>query len=114
MVNDNKAMKILGFIRNTCDNFDAHFAMVNSVVNKKLIELKPYLNWMNLKDQREIVYSKVASIAQYGYELCAGANQNTQQKLTSVLMKCNKAIYNKSYMWVSNEKICRDIMLTPL
>ena len=61
-------MKILGFLRNSRDNLDAHFAMVNSVINKKLIELKPFINLMNLKDRRETVYSKVASIAQYGFD----------------------------------------------
>ena len=112
-VTDHKAMKILGFVRNSRDNLGAHFAMLNSVVNKKLTELKPYLALMNLKNRRETVYSKVASIAQYGYELCAGANQCTQQKLTTVLMKCNKAIYNKCYMRVSNERLCRDIKVDP-
>ena len=106
-------MKILGFMRNARNNFDSHLAMVNSIVSKKLNELKPYLNLMNLKNRREVVYSKVASIAQYGYELCAGANQNTLQKLNTVLMKCNKAIFNKSYMRVSNDKICRDIKVDP-
>ena len=63
-VTDNKAIKILGFMRNSRDNYDAHFAMVNSVMNKKLAELKPFLTLMNLKSRRETVYSKIASIAQ--------------------------------------------------
>ena len=49
----------------------------------------------------------------YGIELYVGHTQKTLNKVSVLLMKCNKAIYAKDYHRVSNSKICRDIKVDP-
>ena len=112
-VQDDKALKILGFIRNTRDNHEAHLGMVSSIVSNKLTELRPYLKFMNMKSRRETLYSKVASIITHGLELYAGATQWTLQKVTALMMRCNRAIYMRDYMLISNTRICNAISVDP-
>ena len=68
---------------------------------------------MKLKSRRELIYSKVASIITYGIELYSGASQSILQKVSTILMKCNKAIFMKDYFRVSNLKICKEISVDP-
>ena len=68
-VTDDKSIRILGFVKNSRDTYESHLGMISSIVNTKLDELKPLLKHMNLKNRREVVYSKVASNVTYGLEL---------------------------------------------
>ena len=112
-VTDNKTMRILGFLKNSRDTYESHLGMVSSIIHKRLDELKPFLKHMNLKNCRETVYSKVASSLTYDLELYAGQNQWTTQRVTAILMRCNRSIYRKDYFLVSNNRICRDISVDP-
>ena len=108
-----KAIKILGYWKNSRDNYETHISKITGIVSKRLCEIKPYLSCMNLKTRRKIVYSKIASIILYGIELYLGQTDETLRKVTVLLMKCNKTIYSKDYMRVSNNKICREILVDP-
>ena len=105
------ALRILGFLKNNRDSYDSHLGVINGRVTQALQEIKPFMKLMDLKSRKEIVYSKVASIALYGVELYTGQTEWTLNKFTSILMKCNKTIYNRDWFKVSNRKICRDILV---
>ena len=66
---------------------------------------------MNLKTRRETIYAKATSLLLYGSELFTGQTEWTQRKITSILIKCNREIYRKNWFKVSNQKICRDILV---
>ena len=110
---DDKCMRILGFLKNTRDSYDLHLGMVSAVVSNKLTELKPLLDNMSLKNHREVVYSKVASTLLYGIELYAGQNTWTQNRMHSILMRCNRAIHAKPTYMVSIRRICDNISVDP-
>ena len=64
---------------------------------------------MNLKTRRNLIYSKAASIAMHGIKLYIGQNERTIDKISSILMKCNRAIFLGDFFLVSNSRICRQI-----
>ena len=65
---------------------------------------------MNLKERKEVVYSKAISIAKYGLALFAGQTEEIKDKLTTIFMRGNKAIYGLPAPFdTKNEWICRKI-----
>merc|ERR1711954_85288 len=70
---------------------------------------KPYTRHMDLKTRKEVIYSKVSSIALYGCELFTGQTEWTTNKFTTILMKCNREIFQKDWFKLSNRRICREI-----
>ena len=64
---------------------------------------------MNLKTQRELIYSKAASIAMYGIKLYIWQYERTLTKISPILMKCNQAIFLSDFFLVSNSRICCQI-----
>ena len=103
------ALRVLGFIKNNRDSYDSHLGQVNGRVVKTLAELKPYTKHMDQNTRKEIIYSKVASIALYGCELFTGQTEWTTSKFTSILMKCNREIFQRDWFKVSNSRICKEI-----
>ena len=75
------------------------------MVSKRLAEIYPYLKFMNLNTRRKLIYAKVASIAMYSIELYIGQNERTLDKISSILMKCNRAIFLSDFFLVSNSRI---------
>ena len=110
---EDKAIKILGIWKNKRDAYDTHIAKIKGIVIKKLSELYPYLHCMTLKTRRKIVYSKISSIVLYGIELFMGQSERIIEKVTALLMRCNRAIYLKDFFKVSNMRICKDISVDP-
>ena len=103
------SMKILGFVKNNRDFMDSHLCMVGGRVTAILEELSPLLKHMSLKICKEVIYAKAASVLLYGAELYTGLTQWTTNKLTAILMRCNRAIFRKEWFKVSNRRICREI-----
>ena len=68
---------------------------------------------MTLKTRRKIVYSKISPIVLYGIELFLGQSERIIEKVTALLMRCNRAIYLKDFFKVSNMPICKDISVDP-
>ena len=64
---------------------------------------------MNIKMQINLIYSKAASIAMHGIKLYIGQNERTLDKITSILMKCNQALFLGDFFLVSNSRICHQI-----
>ena len=108
-----KSIKILGYWKNSRDNYETHINRITGIVTKRLSEIRPYLRCMNIKTRRKMIYSKVASIILYGIELYLGQTDEILHKITVLLMKCNKAIFCQDYMRVSNHKICKEISVDP-
>ena len=63
-----------------------------------------------MKQRREIIYSKALSIISYGLALYAGQNEELKDRLTTVMMRGNRLIYNQPIPEnTKNEWICRKI-----
>ena len=105
------ALRILGFIKNNRGSYNNHLGQVNGRITKALSDLKPYTKHMDMKTQKELIYSKKASIALYGSILYTGQTEWTLSKFTSIMMKCNHQICMKDWFKVSNRRICRDIQV---
>ena len=86
-IEDDKTMRILGYLKNSRDSYDSHLGLVSALVSKRLTELSPFLKHMTLKNRKEILYSKVASLLNYGIELYLRQTAWTIQKLTTIMMK---------------------------
>ena len=56
-------------------------------------QLRPYLKHMNLGQRRALVYAKALGIARYGLALYVGQTELIKDKMTTVFMKANRAIY---------------------
>ena len=64
---------------------------------------------MNLDQRREVVYAK-ASIAKYGLALYVGQTETVKDRLTTIFMRANRAIYGMPLPWdTKNPWICRKI-----
>ena len=107
------SMKILGIVKNNRDSYDSHLSMVSGRVNAIINDLSPLLGHMNLKTRKEVIYSKAASIALYGAELYTGQTLWTENKASSIIMRCNRAIYRQDWFKVSNLRICKAISVDP-
>ena len=105
------AIRILGFLRNNRNSYDSHLGVINGRITQALAEIKPYVRYMDPKSRKEVIYSKIASIALYGAELLTGQTEWTKAKFTSILMKCNRMIFYKDWFKVSNRRICREIQV---
>ena len=112
-IKEDNSIKILGIYKNNRDNYDTHLNVISSRVNNALYKVRPLLKNMNLKNRRQIIYSKIASTALYGFELIFGQTQWTDSKFMAILMRCNRAIYARDYYKVSNYRICKDISVDP-
>ena len=87
-----------------------HIAKIKGPIYRTLAEIKPYLQHMNLDQRREVVYSKVLSIANYGLALYSGQTEEIKDRMTTLMMKGNKLIYNKPVLeGMKNEWICKQI-----
>ena len=64
---------------------------------------------MNLKTRKEVIYSKVVSLIMYGSELYTGQTQWAESRVTSIILRCNRAIFRRDWFKVSNKKICKAI-----
>ena len=62
-----------------------------------------------MMNQREVINSKCTSVITYGLELYFGQTLWTQNRSTALLMRNNRAIYQKDYYKVSNRRICNEI-----
>ena len=111
VISEDKAIKILGIWKNKRDSYETHIDKIKGIVVKKLSEIYPYLRYMNLNTRRKIVYSKIASIIQYGMELYLGQNQRILDKITALFMRCNRAIFMRDHFKVSNRRICQEILV---
>merc|ERR1711954_465544 len=56
------SMKILGLTLNARGEMDTHLSKIKSRIGMEYHKIKPYLKWMNLKDRKTIVNSKMRSI----------------------------------------------------
>ena len=66
---DDLAIKILGWWITPDNKLIHHLNKIKGPVFKTIAELKPYLAFIDLKERREVVYSKAISIAKYGLAL---------------------------------------------
>ena len=61
---------------------------------------------MSMKERREVVY------ANYRLALYSGQTEEIKDKLTTIYMRCNKAIYGQPIMQdTKNEWICKQIQV---
>ena len=93
------------------DSHDTHLNSVKGRVIKALMDLSPFLEYMDLKTRREVVYAKAGSIALYGAELYVGQTEWTLNRLTAILMRCDRSIFQKDWYRVSNRRICSEILV---
>ena len=106
---DDKAIKILGWWVNQQMNLKTNLMKMKGIVNMKICQLKPYLQYMTMKQRKEIVYSKIGSTIMYGLPLYCGQNQQIRNDLSVLLMKINKTIFQGNTYKISNRKICKQI-----
>ena len=65
---------------------------------------------MTVAERKEVVYSKALSIVQYGLALYSGQTEEIKDRLTTIMMRGNKAIHGQPILKdTKNETICRRI-----
>ena len=89
---DDKAIKILGWWVNQQMNLKTNLMKRKGIVNMKMWQVKPYLQYMTRKQRKEIVYSKIGSTIMYELPLYCGSNQQIRNDLSVLLMEINKTI----------------------
>merc|ERR1711954_485179 len=104
-----KAMKILGFWQNNKNSLNTQLGKVLAIAANNLDELRPLLKHLSMKNRREVINSKCTSVITYGLELYFGQTLWTRNRLTALIMRNNRAIYQKDYYKVSNRRICNEI-----
>merc|ERR1711954_330541 len=115
VIEDDKAIKILGWWTTPTNSMIEHINKIRGITFKNLAEIRPLLKFMNLKNRRQIVYSKVLGAALYRLKIYAGQTEVIKDKFTAILMQANRAIYGQPIpVKTKNEYICRKIgMKTP-
>ena len=87
-----------------------HLDKIRGSIYNELGTLKPYMNYMTLKERREIVYSKALGISNYGLGLYIGQLEQVKDKITSIYMRANRQIYNQPLpLKTKNIWICKKI-----
>ena len=66
---------------------------------------------MNLKTRKEVIDTKITSLALYGAELYTDQTEWTKNRFTAIMMRCNRDIYRKDWYMVSNRRICDEILV---
>ena len=89
---DEKVIKIFGWWVNQQMNLKTNLMKMKGIVNMKC-QLKPYLQYMTMKQRKEIVYSKIGPTIMNGLPLYCGRNQQIRNDLSVLLMKINKTIF---------------------
>ena len=65
---------------------------------------------MDLKQRREVIYSKALSIVNYGIALYTGQTEEIKDRMTALMMKGNRMIYYKPVLEsMKNKWICKQI-----
>merc|ERR1711954_333079 len=94
-VKSSLSIKILGWWITPDNKLNHHISKIKGPIYRTLAEIKPYLKFMNLKQRREVIYSKALSILNYELALYAGQNKEIKDRMTSIMMRGNKLIYNQ-------------------
>ena len=89
---------------------DHHINKLKGPTFKALSVLKPYLQYMNLTQRKQMIQSKVLSIPMYGLGLYVGQTEAVKSKITTVFMRAYREIYRQPLpMKTKNEFICKKI-----
>merc|ERR1711954_513888 len=108
VINNDLSIKILGWWITPDNKLSHHMAKVKGPIYKTLSEIKPYLGFLNIKQRREIIYSKALSILSYGLALYAGQTEEIKDKMTAIMMRGNRMIINGPILQnTKNEIICK-------
>ena len=108
VIKNDLSIKILGWWITPDNKLSHHMAKVKGPIYKTLSEIKPYLGFLNIKQRREIIYSKALSILSYGLALYAGQTEEVKDKMTAIMMRGNRMIINGPILQnTKNEIICK-------
>merc|ERR1711954_520962 len=111
-VKSDLSIKILGWWITPDNKLNHYISKIKGPIYRTLAEIKPYLQFMNLKQRREVIYSKALSIVNYGLALYTGQTEEIKDKMTALMMKGNRMIYNKPVLeGMKKEWICKQIQV---
>ena len=109
-VTNDLSIKILGWWISPDLKLNHHISKIKGPIYRTLAEIKPYVKFMSLKLRREIVYSKAVSIINYGLALYSGQCEEIKDRMTTIIMKANRLIYNQPILdKTKNEWLCKKI-----
>ena len=69
-----------------------HLKKIKGLGLKSIKEIRPLLKFMNKKQQREVIYSKVLSTVNYGLALYHNQPESLEDNLITLYMRCDRAI----------------------
>ena len=88
-VEDDLAVKVLGWWLTVDGHLQHHINKIKGTVCQQLAKIKPYVNFLSIKERREFIYSKALSIAGYGLEFFFGQTQTVKDSISVLYMRGN-------------------------
>ena len=109
-IEDDLAVKVLGWWVTSDGHMRHHTNKIRGPVCNQLSKLKPYIQFLSLKERKELVSSKALSIVKYGLEQYFGQTKTIKDSIGALIMRCYKLIYGRPLEINSNsEWICSQI-----
>ena len=94
-IEDDLAIKLLGWWTTPNGSMNHHIDKIRGNVYNALAQLKPFMKFMNLKERKDMVYSKALGIASYGLGLYLGQSELIKDRLTAIYMRANRQIFHQ-------------------
>ena len=107
IIKEDETLKILGFQQNRNNTMDSHLNATAAKVGMNIANLKPALPYLSEKNRKEIITSKIKSIALYGIQIMIGQNQQILHKAESIIMRINRLMTSNPEGLRSDEAICK-------
>ena len=95
VLTDDLSMKILGWWVTPTNSMAYHLSKIRGPIYNIIAELQPFLKMMTINERKEVVYSKALSIMQYGLALYSGQTEEIKDRVTTIMMRGNKAIHGQ-------------------
>ena len=88
---------------------ETHLNALSSKVNLILSKLKPALKFLNERNKKIVISSKVKPVALYGVQLMLGQNQQIMHKAQTLIMRINRYMTSNPEGLKSSEALCKSI-----